>query len=186
MGLRLINAISKVDEIDEFHLARILFILNEANKRKRKKGCVDGITKLAKFDFLLRYPNCLERALKEVKGNPKPANIKDYERTTIESRMIRFRYGPWDPRYRKWIGLLYAKGLANTFVEGRTVYVGITKQGKKTVSELNQNEVFSDLKNRSELLYRKFGSYSSTKIKDFIYEVFPEIEKMKWGEKIDL
>jgi len=184
--MRLIKAISEADAVDEFHLARILFILDEASKRKKKNGCVDGITKLAKLDFLLRYPNCLERALTVVKGNLEAADIKDYERTTIESKMIRFRYGPWDPRYRTWIALLYSKDLANTFIDGRTVHIGITVKGKKIVTELYHREAFNDIKERSGLLYKKFGSYSSTKIKNFIYEVFPEIERMKWGEKIEL
>jgi hypothetical protein len=186
MSLKLIYAISKTNEIQELHLVRLLFLLNEASKRKAKKGCIDGITKLAKLDFLLRYPNCLERALTEVKANTDKANIKEYEKTTIESKMIRFKYGPWDPRYRKWIGILYSKNLAYTFLEGRTVYVGITEEGKSLIEKMSDDILFEDLNTRSSLLFKKFGTYSSTKIKDFIYQVFPEIEKMKWGEKIKL
>lgn len=35
----------------------------------------------------------------------------EFEAETVESKMVRFRYGPWDARYRSWIGVLTAKGV---------------------------------------------------------------------------
>ena len=61
MSLRLIRAIANTENSDELNMSRILFLLNASSKRGTKT--VAGITKLAKLDFLLRYPNCLERAL---------------------------------------------------------------------------------------------------------------------------
>ena len=71
-----------------------------------KAKAVKGITKLAKLDFLLRYPTCLERALHFVNTLRTPIRRKSQprERTSIESKMIRFRYGRGDPRYRRWLG----------------------------------------------------------------------------------
>ena len=79
------------------------------------------IAPLTKLDFLLRYPNCLQRALDARDRDTTGASIQDYERTTIESKMVRFRYGPWDHRYRRWMALLVGKGLVRVDVEGRTV-----------------------------------------------------------------
>jgi hypothetical protein len=184
MSLRLIRAIANSENSDELHLSRILFLLNASSKKGTKT--VAGITKLAKIDFLLRYPNCLERALEYLSKDTQAANIQEFERTTIESRMVRFRYGPWDERYRRWIGLLIAKGLANTFVRGRTIHVEITDKGKQVVYELANVSEFGILNLRSEIIIKAVGGFSATKIMNFIYDVFPELSDMKWGEEISI
>jgi hypothetical protein len=186
MSLRLIKAVSESENSDELHLARLLLLLNARAKQKTRSNTVEGITKLAKFDFLLRYPNCLERALIADNKDPEKACVQSYERTTIETKMIRFRYGPWDKRYRRWIGLLVARGLVTTFVKGKTVHVGITDAGRHIAEILAQTDEFQELSNRSDLIVKSFNKYSSTKIKEFIYQVFPELENMRWGEEISL
>lgn len=186
MSLELIKAVSRAENTDELHLSRLLLLLSAKDKRSAKIRTVEGITKLAKFDFLLRYPNCLERALVADRKNPAQANIQPYERTTIETKMIRFRYGPWDKRYRRWISLLVARGLATTFVKGRTVHIGLTDRGRQVAQELAQMDDFLAISQRSELIIKYFNKYSATNIKNFIYEVFPELENMKWGDEISL
>jgi hypothetical protein len=184
MSLRLVRAVAKVENADELHLARLLVLLRAVDKGKGKT--VEGITKLAKLDFLLRYPNCLERVLAKTGKDPSAADIKEYERDSIETKMIRFRYGPWDERYRRWIALLHAKGLVNTFVQGRTVHVGLTDKGKEIAAQIVSLEDFKDLDLRSGLILKSVGLYSATRLKEFIYQTFPEITNMKWGEKIEL
>lgn len=186
MSLRLIKAVTKTENQDELHLGRLLLLLYAKDKKSPKYKTIEGITKLAKFDFLLRYPNCLERALIEDGKNPEIANVQDYERTTIETKMIRFRYGPWDDRYRRWIGLLVARGLVTTFVKGKTVHVGLTERGRQVSEELSYRPEFDQISQRSDLIVKSFNKYSATKIKNFIYQVFPEIETMQWGEEISL
>ena len=184
MSLRLIKAIAEAENADDLHLARILFLLNEAGNRATKK--IDGITKLAKLDFLLRYPNCLERVVEFNKRNTESLKIKPFERTSIESKMVRFRYGPWDNRYRKWIGILVAKGLATTEIEGRTVKVGITEAGRNCTSSLADLPEFADFAKRSNIIFTNVGNLGATSLKDFIYRVFPEIISLKWGTGIEL
>lgn len=184
MSLRLIRAVAKVEGSDDLHLARLLILLQEAGGRTNKP--VEGIMKLAKLDFLLRYPNCLERALRAAGKDPDKAHVQAHERDTVETKMMRFRYGPWDKRYRRWIGLMLARGLAVTYVKGRTVHVALTERGREVALELAQTEEFSDLKLRSNLIVKAVGSKSGTGLKDFIYHVFPEILEMKWGDEITL
>lgn len=184
MKLRLIRAIAQSETSDELHLSRILLLLNASSKRGKKT--VSGITKLAKLDFLLRYPNCLERALEHLSEDTSVANFQDFERTTIESRMVRFRYGPWDKRYRRWIGILVAKEIAITYVRGRTIHVGITEKGKQLAQQLSNLNEFKNIDLRSEIIIKSVGNFSATKIMNFIYEVFPELSNMKWGEKISI
>jgi hypothetical protein len=134
MSLRLVKAVAETESMDDYHLGRLLVLLRSSDLRRntpetKAKG-VEGITKLAKLDPLLRYPTCLERALEHVKKNPLDAEVQTRERTSIESKMIRFRYGPWDPRYRRWLGLLSARGLVQLRVSANTVQVGLTNSGR--------------------------------------------------------
>lgn len=182
MSLRIIRAAVHVEADDELHLARLLILLGALGGKQQKP--VDGIMKLAKLDFLLRYPTYLERALLSAGQDANKVAVQEHERTSIESKMVRFRYGPWDGRYRRWIGILFARGLAQTRVEGRTVYVGLTPAGEEVANTLCKIESFSAQKKRADLLKKVFGDYSGTKIKDFIYKVFPEVINLKWGEEI--
>jgi hypothetical protein len=98
--------------------------------------------------------------------------------------MIRFRYGPWDKRYRRWIGLLMSKGLADTFVSGRTVHVRITDKGRAVAESLAARPEFADFDARSNQISQAVGSTPGTRLKDLIYEVVPELTGMNWGEEI--
>jgi hypothetical protein len=182
MSFNLIRAIAGTENNNDIHLGRLLLLLLAANKRSSRS--IEGITKLAKLDFLLRYPNCLERALEAEKKNTELAEIKTYERTTIESKMIRFKYGPWDARYRRWLSLLASRGLVTINIKGRTVIIELTDKGREIAEKFSIDSSFSDINSRSQLIIKTFGAMSATRIKEFVYEVFPELETMKWGEDI--
>lgn len=184
MALELVRAIAMTENTDAFHLGRLLLLVLAFDDNKSQP--IDGITKLAKLDFLLRYPNCLERALVAVKRSVEEADIQDYERTTIESKMIRFKYGPWDNRYRRWIGLLVARGLLKVDLEKRTIKLSLTEKGREIAAVFSQDPAYEDLKLRSQIVKQAFGKLSSSKIKDFIYKTFPELTNMKWGEEIKI
>ncbi|KAK0332333.1 hypothetical protein LTR94_025312, partial [Friedmanniomyces endolithicus] len=109
---------------------RLLVLLRCADKRGRTPKPVEGITKLAKLDFLLRYPVYLERALVARGKSPDAVHLSPRERTTVETRMIRFRYGPWDGRYRRWLSLLSARGLVTLSLSGRKIEIGLTDAGR--------------------------------------------------------
>lgn len=183
MSLKLIHLAADIEQSDDFHIARLILLLNAAAGKSNKP--IKGIMKLAKMDFLVRYPNCLVRALEAI-GKEKMANeIPEEELNTIETRMIRFRFGPWDDRYRRWISILVARGLAHTYLEGRTVNVKLTSEGVDLAAQLSSLDEFQPLAKRSKIVVSAVGNYSATKLKDFVYEVFPEIVDMKWGRYID-
>jgi len=184
VSLRLVNLASEIESQDEFHIVRLLLLLHACSGRTNK--ALQGITKLAKLDFLLRYPSCLERVLSAVGRDSSSLSIEEDERESIESRMIRYRYGPWDDRYRRWIGVMSAKGLAHTYAKGRTVHVKLTESGLALAEELGQQQEFAVLGQRSRAVATAVGSFSATRLKDFVYEVFPEIVDMKWGESISI
>lgn len=185
MSLRTIRAASEAEQSDHLHAGRLLILLREASGQRRTR-VVEGIMKLAKMDFLLRYPNCLERTVRDTGGDVEAANIQPFERNTIESKMIRFRFGPWDGRYRRWIGLLVAKGLALTFVKGKTVHIGLTPRGQEVAAKLAGLPEFEDVRVRSHLIFKAVGDMSATRLKEFVYKEFPELLNMRWGEEIEL
>ena len=184
MSFPIVRAAAGAEGSDDLHMARLLVLLAAAGGRRQQP--VAGIMKLAKLDFLLRYPNCLAHTLTVTGRDPTSAAIQPHEENSIESRMVRFRYGPWDKRYRRWIALLVAKGLGNTYCKGRTVYVGLTDEGKRLADGLAESQEFGDLATRASLIAKAVGGLSATALKDFVYREFPEIVAMRWGEEIEL
>jgi hypothetical protein len=191
MSLRLIKTAAAIEATDEFHQARLLLLLNAASGRGDDPKPVDGIMKLAKMDFLLRYPNCLVRALNALPADSQSKRIAsvvitDEDRDTVEAKMIRFRYGPWDPRYRRWLSLLAAKGLISIYMKGRTVRVAVTNEGRDLARSLSALDEFEGLAQRSKVIVSTVGHMGATTLKDFVYKTFPELNGMKWGESIAL
>ena len=107
--MNLLTILTSLEENNELHLARIL-ILASAFGGQDGKGTIDGLTKLAKLDFLLRYPVYLERALESKRASTRNVMTLPHEEQSVESSMVRFRYGPWDFRYRKFLNSLVGKG----------------------------------------------------------------------------
>lgn len=184
MALEIAKALAATERDDNLHTARLLLLVAaHAGDRSRP---VEGLTKLAKLDFLLRYPNSLERALSAANKDPKQAGVAEFERTTIESRMVRFRYGPWDHRYRRWVALMAARGLLTVDVKGKTVQLWITEEGRHLASTLSEQASLESLAERARLVAKSFGGRSGTNLKNFVYETFPELTDMRWGEEIAL
>jgi hypothetical protein len=184
----LVQTCAELEQHDDLHLARLLILINVFAGNKGTQT-VEGLTKLAKLDFLLRYPAYLERALRakqeaeEARKSIEKAAVADYERRSIESRMVRFRYGPWDHRYRRLLNILVGRGLVSLQIEGRTVKIGITEAGRQTANELIANEVFQPFDGRARLLKANFN-IAGTNLMKFIYETFPEVVSLRYNEKI--
>lgn len=185
MSLRIVRAVSLAEQSDDLHVGRLLILLRAAGGRDGLKP-VPGIMKLAKMDFLLRYPNCLARLLEAKGASAAAAGIGLEERNTIEAKMVRFRYGPWDERYRRWIGLMVARGVGVTFTQGNTVHVGLTARGRAVADGIGDIPEFRDLRHRSILIARSVGALSATGLKNYVYDLFPELLSMRWGEEIEL
>ena len=174
--MNLLHILSYIEENDDIHLARLLILLN-AFTGSDGTGTIDGLTKLAKLDFLLCYPVYLERALQAKNASTRNIDVVDYERLSVESRMVRFKYGPWDFRYRQFINLLVAKGLAEVEVEKRRIKINVTPSGIKIAKDLSEDNAFIDISRRANSLKTHFD-YQGTYLMKFIYKTFPEIATM--------
>ncbi len=98
--------------------------------------------------------------------------------------MVRFRYGPWDFRYRRFLNLLVARGLVHLHVSGRTVHISSTPRGHALAAQLDSTEEFADLHARVRLIKTHFN-VGGTNLMRFIYETFPELTNMRYGATIN-
>ena len=172
-----VTMIADLDESPELHAARLLLLIN-AFAGDSGGGAIEGMTKLAKLDFLLRYPVMLERAL-EAKGRSiKDVRLEEHERFSVESEMVRYRFGPWDHRYRKFLNILVAKGLVSIDIEGRKVVITATEEGREQARRLASEELFEQYTRRARLLTRHFD-LTATNLMRFIYDTFPEILSLR-------
>jgi hypothetical protein len=178
----LVETIAELDRQPDLHAARLLVLIS-AFSDAGQRDAVEGLTKLAKLDFLLRYPVMLERAL-AAKGRPtREVQLVDHERLSVESQMVRYRFGPWDHRYREFLNILAGKGLVTVSVEGRKVVIVLTERGRTLASELSASPEFQDYARRSALLKRHFDIRATT-LMQFIYETFPEVVSLRSNERI--
>lgn len=166
---------------DSLHLGRLLILL-DAFAGRSGGHAIEGLTKLAKLDFLLRYPAYLERALEARGVHGSGTDIQDFERNSIEARMVRYRYGPWDHRYRRFLNVLVGKGLAEV-QDGRPILIRLTGRGREAAVRLAEGDEYAAIRHRATLLKRHFDLQAST-LMDFVYRTFPEVASLRVGETI--
>lgn len=168
---------------DSLHLGRLLVLL-DAFAGRRGEQSIDGLTKLAKLDFLLRYPAYLERALL-ARGAPEAAaEVEEFERGSIEAHMVRYRFGPWDHRYRRFLNVLVGRGLVEVRTDSRTVVISLTERGRATARDLADRPEYRSLRHRAGLLKRHLD-LGAKALMEFIYNTFPEVASLRLGETIE-
>jgi hypothetical protein len=166
----------------EYHVARVLILV--AAFSTGAKGRLDGLTKLAKLDFLLRYPSYLEQVLDE-RGKPLAPTLRPSpeERLALESAMIRYKYGPWDSRYYPVIGRLIGQGLVEPVDGAGSVALRVTAAGRDTVEALSGTG-WEAVIGRARALKRGLD-LSGTSLQKLIYRSFPEALDRPWRAKIE-
>lgn len=178
----LVEAVADLDQSPELHAARLLVLL-DAFAENDQAGTIEGLTKLAKLDFLLRYPVMLERALQAKGHSIREVQLESHERHSVESEMVRYRFGPWDHRYREFLNILMAKDLVSISIEGRKVVIFLTAQGRDLARHLATQQNFEQYFHRAKLLKRHFDM-TAVNLMRFIYDTFPEIVSLRSNEAI--
>ena len=167
----------------ELHCARLL-VLMDAFAGEKGRGEIEGLTKLAKLDFLLRYPVMLEKALEARNRSVKAAEVQAHERNSVESKMVRYRYGPWDHRYWQFLALLQGKGLVRIRRQGLGRMVGITESGRALAKKISQSDDYKVVARRARVLKDSLDLTASG-IMRFVYATFPEIASLQMNEQIE-
>lgn len=164
------------DDMTEFHAARLLLLVRVCGANDRLRG----LTKMAKLDFFVRYPQFFEVVCRVL--------YKDvgHFTGTMESSMIRYHYGPWDQRYYDVLAYLRARNLVKVTKEGSTLDLILTPMGKETASILSEDDVFAELVERMRLVKKALGAKSGSQLKQLIYGVFSnEVLQLRLGEVIE-
>jgi hypothetical protein len=163
------------DNIVEFHAARILLLINFCGTA----GRIDGLTKLAKLDFFVRYPDFF--AVAKAKEDTKPAKSTE----AVESAMVRHHYGPWDKRYYHVLAYLEGTELVEISKKGKGYQLTLTPTGLTKAKALAEKKSFGPLVERMRDVKKAFGTRTGSSLKKMIYELFDsEVGKRPLGQVI--
>lgn len=152
------------DDVLEFHAARLLLLLKHAGIGNK----IDGLTKLAKLDFFVRYPQFFESVSRKL-GKQVQAPKRD-----VESSMVRFHYGPWDKRYYHILSYLEAKGLLAVDGDDGKYVFRLTETGRDAANALDASGNFADLTAQMKAVKGVLGKRAGSTLKDLIYKTFDE------------
>lgn len=164
------------DDILEFHAARLLLLF----KLCGISGRIDGLTKMAKLDFFVRYPQFFNVVCNKLGvSNSEPVSH-------VESSMIRFHYGPWDDRYYHVLSYLEAKQLIEITQKGNMYVLRLTDTGNSIAIHFANNPVFFSITEQMKQVKKVLGSKAGSTLKNLIYTLFDEeVAKRSFGEVID-
>lgn len=173
------GALAAVRDDLVYHQLRILLLIARVASTPGHQGKLDGLTKLAKLDFLVRYPALAPQVLPVLDAHDPQLHLSrlaDRDPTDVEAPMIRYKYGPWDDRYYPVIGALVGRGLLR-YVPGRrgSVALAPTAAGKAIVEEIAQAEPWAEIADRCQAIAQASTGLSGTALKDLIYRQLPEL-----------
>lgn len=164
--------------------ARILLLIDGFSRKRSGPRTLEGRVKLAKLDFLLRYPAHLASLLGNRGIRPSEREELLRQDSPLESRMMRYRYGPWDPSYFAILGSLLGRRLIDIVPAEGTNALGYrtTKEGADLVEELKSDGAFDEEVERIGLL-RKHMDLSGESLKKMLYNL-PEVADAAWNEEL--
>lgn len=157
----------------DYHAARVLLLVNAFSQGK--SAGIDGLTKLAKLDFLLRYPVLMATLSEREAYTPVPDDIRatEQEQLAVESRMVRYKYGPWDDRYYPILGILLGTGLLKSSNGKGRLSVSVTRAGRQVASRLAESPTWRIVAARCDYIHENFDA-TGNRLKEMIYENLPE------------
>lgn len=165
------------DDILEFHAARLLLLFKVCGTA----GRIDGLTKMAKLDFFVRYPQFFNEVRRHL-GKPSDSIAPP---GPVESSMVRFHYGPWDQRYYHVLAYLEAKGLITVRKDGAAYRFQLTDAGKTVAGKAERSPAFAGLVSHMKEVREVLGGKAGSTLKRLVYEVFGnEVTKRRMGEVI--
>lgn len=171
-----------VDELDQlrwevddlaYHQLRVLLLVAAVSAEPGHGRKLDGLTKLAKLDFFVRYPALAPMLLDDLEGDDR-MHVNEVDRLTptlVQDPMTRYKYGPWDDRYYPVIGALVSRGLLR-YAKGRRGSVALmpTAAGKALAAEVATDEVWREVADRCEAVAAASRGMTGNALKELIYD----------------
>ncbi|MDE2703976.1 MAG: hypothetical protein OXI35_02840 [Gemmatimonadota bacterium] len=163
------------EDIFELHAARLVLLLKHCGVKTR----IDGLTKLAKLDFFVRYPDFFGKAAQTIGAQSLEVSV------VSESSMVRYRYGPWDDRYYHLLSYLESTNLINVVRMGNSYRITLTQNGNEVATTISKDSSHATLIQHMKNVKKVMGSKGGTTLKNLIYELFDtEIAARSLGEVI--
>ena len=157
-----------------YHQSRVLLLVYAVAADPGHQRKLDGLTKLAKLDFLVRYPAFAGIILDGLEDGDERLHLEDGDRLTptdVEDPMVRYKYGPWDDRYYPVVGALVSRGLLK-YVRGRrgSVALAPTASGQRLAAELSADASWREIADRCEVVAQASAGLTGNALKERIYE----------------
>lgn len=164
------------DDLLEFHTARLILLFKVCGV----KGRINGLTKMAKLDFFVRYPQFFNEACRALGLESQSKDIP------VESSMIRYHYGPWDNRYYHVLAFLESTRLLEVVKVNKTFTFILTVQGQAAAKQLAADPAYEPMVDQMRLVKKVFGDKAGSSLKKLIYTVFDkEVGQRTLGEIIE-
>ncbi|WP_224763395.1 hypothetical protein [Salinibacterium sp. ZJ70] len=162
-----------------YHQTRVLLLVAAVSSTDGHARKLDGLTKLAKLDFLTRYPGLASVVLPSLASMQDRLHLSESEilkPTDVADPMIRYKYGPWDDRYYPIIGSLVGRNLVR-YVRGRqgSVALAPTPAGKKLASEMATLPQWRAVQSRCEAVAAASAGLTGNALKELIYRRLAEL-----------
>lgn len=169
----------------DYHEVRVLLLVNAVVRAHPDPGHVDGLTQLAKLDFLLRYPKLAIRTLTTLRSDDPRLHLSSPDVQTPESPMRRHRYGPWDERYYTVVGALISRRLLKRGDGGRArITLAPTSAGVSTNEQAINAPPWRHVADRCSAIADAAGNLNGNRLSLLIREHLPEIDIYGIGEEI--
>ena len=162
-------------ELDDlaYHQLRVLLLVTSVAEEPAHNRKLDGLTKLAKLDFFVRYPALATVVLDELGPDGRMHLTEEdlLSPTTVQDPMTRYKYGPWDDRYYPVIGALVARDLLK-YGTGQRGSVSLlpTPAGKALAADLAEDAIWRDLADRCAAVAEASRGMTGNALKELIYE----------------
>jgi hypothetical protein len=157
-----------------YHQARVLILIDAICRAPVHNKRLEGLTKLAKLDFLVRYPALAPDVLERLDPSDTRLHLQDEDSSRpadVEAPMIRYKYGPWDDRYYPIIGALVGRGLIRYAQPGRgSLALAPTPAGRRLTRELTAANEWADIGDRCIAIAEASSGLSGNALKNLIYQ----------------
>lgn len=162
-----------VDDL-AYHQGRVLLLVRAVANEPGNGGKLDGLTKLAKLDFLVRYPALAPVVLDNLESSDPGLHLSESDLsdpTVVADPMVRYKYGPWDDKYYPVIGALVSRGLVNYSTSRRgNVALVPTALGRTLAEDLAADPTWAGVDDQCRAVARSSAGLTGNALKDRIYD----------------
>jgi hypothetical protein len=153
------------DDVLEFHAGRLVLLIAICGGAAK---VIDGLTKMAKLDFFVRYPDFFEATQRR---GDQPSQVREQ---AVEAAMVRHHYGPWDKRYYHVLAFLEARGLITIKKNRNTTRIALTRLGKTAAERLGSAPSFASLLEQMQKVAEIYADKKGSELKNLIYATFDQ------------